>query len=211
MSNVKEYTLKENINNKTNQVEVYFCDAGFAPLFKSYLNKNDFYFLGEDFSIGDISNINIDIKIDTSKSIRLWSSRKCIQEYLIFLYFCYKFEGKNISVVFVDDYLNNVWSIGATTSEEIPEMLKYERKLTETEINKYKEEWIRLVGENSELRFLKDKKVISVKYDYLNDYILKYYDKDDIKGTIGKLMGNDEDNNYSCFTYEFLVNRLMKK
>lgn len=210
MDKTKKFNVKENINPESNQVEVYFGDAGFTPLFKSNLNKNSFYFFGKDFSTGDIKNSDFDIEIDPNKSIRIWSSRKSIQEYLNFLYFCYKFQGRNISVVFADDYSKDVYSINATTSDEIPEMLKYERKLTSKELDKYKEEWLSLVNENSELRIFKDKKVISVDYDYLNEYISKYYNKDmdNITRGVAKLMAHDEDNNYSSAVYRFLIERL---
>lgn len=207
------FNFKEMVNPESNQVEVYFGYSGFTPLFKSNLNKNNLYFFGEDFSIGNIKNIDFDINIDRNKKIRIWSSRTCMQEYLNFLYFCYKFQGRNISVVFVDDYSSNVYSLGATTSDEIPDMLKYEKELTFEELEKYKEDWVRLVNENGELRIFKDKKVMSVDYDYLNEYILKYYNKDmdNITRGVAKLMANDEGNNYSDAIYRFLIERLDDK
>lgn len=202
---------RENTHSESNNVEVYFCDSGFTPLFHSDLKKNTFYSFEEDFSIGNIKNINIDINIDSSKNIRIWSSHSDIHEYLSFLYFCHQFHGQNISVVFVDDYSKYVFSIGTTIHHEIPEILKYEHKLTYEEIEKYKKEWLRLVEKNSELRLFKNKKVISVSYDYLNDYILKHYDKDNLYKSISNLMAADNENHFSSSIYKFLIERIKNK
>lgn len=206
--NEEFFATRENLHPESDQIEVYFCDAGFHPLMKSPLNKNTFYFFKEDFSIGNIKNRNTDIKIDPNKKVRIWTSHINIHEYLSFLYFCYKFKENNISVVFTDNYSKDMNSIGTTTSEEIPKLLKYEQQLTNKEIEKYKEEWLHLVKEDGELRIFKDQKVISVDYDYLNDYILKYYNENNIYETIGNLMANDMENNFSYDVYRFLINRI---
>lgn len=205
-------TLKENTNSNTNQVEVYFCDAGFTPLYKSNLNKNSFYLFYEDFSINDISNINIKVKISKKQKIRIWSSHSNIHEYLNFLYICYQCPDNNISVIFTDDYKKSLYSIGAAKYTEIPTLLKYEIHLTKEEIEMYSNKWLELTKINSELRLFKNGKVINVNYYYLNKYILKYYNETkDIKSLIGKLMGLDEENNLSYDVYKYLVDRLFLK
>ena len=52
--------------------------------------------------------------------------------------------------------------------EEIKELLKYEHKLTDEEKDRYKNEWIKLVNENSEIRLFQNDKIISTNYDYLD-------------------------------------------
>ena len=76
----------------------------------------------------------------------------------------------------------------------------------------YSNKWLELTKINSELRLFKNEKVISVNYDYLNKYILKFYNETkDIKSLIGKLMGLDEENNLSYDVYKYLVDRLFLK
>ena len=214
MAMILEDNCLYNIHPESNQVEVHFTESGFGHLLQTNLNKNTFFGLFRDFTCGDISNIDIDIKIDPTKNIRIWTSHSSIHDYLGFLYFCYKFKGENVSVVFVDDYDKNVRSLGHTSYDEIDELLKHEKKLTTTEINQYKEEWLKLVKENSEFRLFKDKKVISVDYDYLNDYIEEHYNSSDNKNMwriIGSLMCDDTENNLNDRTYKFLLERFISK
>ncbi len=195
-------------NRRKNTVEIVFNDAGYTILSKSNLNKNILYLFPQNFTIGTINNINIKIPIDKDKSIRIWTSHKNIQEYLNFLYICYKFEGKNISVIFTEEYDESAYSISTLRDDEIPLALKYAHNFSENEIDKYKEEWIKLTKENSELRLFKNKIVQSVNYDYLYDYISKYYDKENLSNTIGNLMAHDQENNLNDETYKYLINKL---
>lgn len=200
------FTEKVIDNKNTNKLDVFFGYAAFTPLYKSNLINNDLYAFYEDFTIGNIKDVDIPINIDKDKTVRIWSSRNNTQEYLNFLYFCYKLPNL-ISVVFVNDYNKYLPTVGATTPKEIKELLKYEHKLTKKEKDKYKNEWIRLTNENSEIRLFDNGKIISTNYDYLNSYIDKYYDKNNIRKTVATLMGNDAENNLSSYIYNFLVER----
>lgn len=91
--------------------------------------------------------------------------------------------------------------------EEIKELLKYEHKLTDEEKDRYKNEWIKLADENSEIRLFQNGKIISTNYNYLNSYIDKYYDKNNIRRTVATLMGNDTENNLSSDVYNLLIER----
>ena len=209
MQKKEEYFYKkENINTNSNQIEVYFCDTGFNPLYKSSLKNSTFYFFEKDFTTGNIKNLNIDINIDENKQIRIWTSHTNIHEYLSFLYFCYQSKCKKISVVFTDEYEKEIHSIGITTNEQIEQLLHHERKLTKTEVQKYRKEWLKLEQENSELRMFEKGKVISTNYDHLNNYIEKYYNKNDISETIGKLIANDQENHFSYNVYRLLLERI---
>ena len=76
--------------------------------------------------------------------------------------------------------------------------------------HRYKNEWIKLVNKNSEIRLFKNGKIISTNYDYLNSYIDKYYDENNIRRTVATLMGNDTENNLSSDIYNFLIERKTK-
>ncbi len=114
---------------------------------------------------------------------------------LNFLYFCYKLPNE-ISVIFVNEYDEYVYSAGALNYKEVKELLKYEHKITTEEKDRYKNEWIKLANENSKIRLFKNDKIISTNYDYLDEYIDKYYDKNNIRKTVAALMGNDTENNF---------------
>ena len=200
------FTEKEIDNKNMKNIDVFFGYAAFTPLYKSPLINNDLYGFYEDFTMGSIKDIDIPINIDKNKTIRIWSSKNNTQEYLNFLYFCYKLPNR-ISVIFVNEYDEYVYSAGALNYKEIKELLKYEHKLTKEEKDKYKNEWIKLVNENSEIRLFQNGKIISTNYDYLNSYIDKYYDENNIRRTVAALMGNDTENNLSSDIYNFLIER----
>ena len=200
------FTEKVIDNKNTNKLDVFFGYAAFTPLYKSNLINNDLYAFYEDFTIGNIKDVDIPINIDKDKTVRIWSSRNNTQEYLNFLYFCYKLPNQ-ISVIFANEYNKYVNSVGETVPEEIKELLKYEHKLTDEEKDRYKNEWIKLADENSEIRLFQNGKIISTNYNYLNSYIDKYYDRNNIRRTVATLMGNDTENNLSSDIYNFLIER----
>ena len=200
------FTEKEIDNKNPNNLDVFFGYADFTHLYKSNLINNDLYGFYEDFTMGSIKDIDIPINIDKDKTVRIWSSKSNTQEYLNFLYFCYKLPNE-ISVIFVNEYDEYVYSAGALNYKEIKELLKYEHKLTDEEKDRYKNEWIKLADENSEIRLFQNGKIISTNYNYLNSYIDKYYDKNNIRRTVATLMGNDTENNLSSDIYNFLIER----
>ena len=204
------FTEKEIDNKNMNNLDVFFGYAAFTPLYKSPLINNYLYGFYEDFTMGSIKDIDIPINIDKDKTVRIWSSKSNTQEYLNFLYFCYKLPNE-ISVIFVNEYDEYVYSAGALNYKEVKELLKYEHKITKEEKDRYKNEWIKLVNENSEIRLFKNGKIISTNYDYLNSYIDKYYDENNIRRTVAALMGNDTENNLSSDIYNFLIERKQKK
>ena len=204
------FTEKVIDNKNMNKLDVFFGYAAFTPLYKSNSINNDLYAFYEDFTIGNIKDVDIPINIDKDKTVRIWSSRNNTQEYLNFLYFCYKLPNK-ISVIFVNEYDEYAHSVGEVATEEIAKLLEYEHKLTKEEKDRYKNEWIKLVNKNSEIRLFKNGKIISTNYDYLNSYIDKYYDENNIRRTVATLMGNDTENNLSSDIYNFLIERKQKK
>lgn len=201
------FTEKEIDNKNPNNLDVFFGYAAFTPLYKSNLINNDLYGFYEDFTMGSIKDIDIPINIDKDKTVRIWSSKSNTQEYLNFLYFCYKLPNE-ISVIFVNEYDEYVYSAGALNYKEVKELLKYEHKITTEEKDRYKNEWIKLANENSKIRLFKNDKIISTNYDYLDEYIDKYYDKNNIRKTVAALMGNDTENNLSSDIYNFLIERI---
>jgi len=196
------------MTNKT--IEVYFSSSGYTPLYKSELKKNELFFFDEDFTKGDLKNINIAFEIDPNKHIRIWSSKINIHEYLNFLYICNKFEGENISVIFTDDYDKDAYSVGALSKNEIKNLLKYEKKLSKDDILYYKSEWERLINKNNEIRTFINKKIKNVDYSFFDNYLIQHYNKDK-KTWIINLMINDTINHYSEDFYNYLIDKYNNK
>lgn len=203
-----DYLTKVHETN-SKQVEVYFSDACYGPLFKSDLEANSFYLFDYNFTMGDIQNISIDITIPSTKKIRIWTSHSDIHEYLSFLYFCAHFKGENISVIFVDDYAQDLFSLDAATCKEVSELLKYEKTLSVLDRKKYIQEWESLCHENGELRIFNNKKVISVSYDYFDKKIKTAYlnNSKQLYPAIATLMASDTENHFADFIYKFLLQR----
>lgn len=185
-------------------IEIVFNSGAIKPLKDN--NLNNIYLFDKDYTIGDISNIKLDI--DFNEDIRIWTSKKSVQEYLNFLLFCKYYNG-NISVIFVDRYSSFIRTIGEIDSKEIDNLLKLEKKLSDDEKILFSIEWDTIMKDNSEIRLFSEKNIISVNYKYLNEYIKKYYDKNlSIEKNIGKLMSYDDDNNISFEVWEKIISKL---
>lgn len=189
-------------------VEICFSEAGKNTLKNSILNRNEIIYFSKDFVIGDINNIDREIDIDSSKKVCIYSCRNNIHDYLSFIYLC-SILNNDISVVFTDDYSKDAFSLSSITPKEINDVLKYEKILSKDDIERYKNEWVELSKENSELRIIKDKKVISVSYDYLDKYIKECLVDKDINKTIANMILNDKDNNFSDKVCYYLVERYL--
>ena len=198
----------DNVHN--NVVEICFTKAGEKTLKDSFLNKNEIICFSEDFVIGDISNIDKKINVDSSKKVCIYSCKNNIHDYLSFLYLC-SILNNDIYVVFTDDYVKDAFSLSAISSREINEILKHEKKLSKDNIEKYKNEWKKLTEENSELRIIKNQKVMSVSYNYLDSYINKCTVDGDIHKTVANMMLSDNENNFSDTICYYLLERYMEK
>ena len=151
--------------------------------------------LGMSLSIGDIKNNRIDFlrrfyqdynydytellnkilnNITNDTIIRIWSSKKNDDEYMLLLFLCNFLKDKinKINLVFANDYNKFLCSINALDYRKINDVLKYEKTLSKDEIKAYAKEWNDLVEINSELRVLENKKVKNKKYSDYYDIIL---------------------------------------
>lgn len=194
-----------------NVIEICFNYADEYTLKNSILKDNQIIVFLNDFVIGDISDININLDIDFSKKIRIYSSKNNIQEYLSFIYLCNILKNNDIFVVFIDDFLEEANSLGNIAPDEIGEVLKYEKKLTKSEIASYKNEWKNLVKENGDIRLFKNKKVISVPFNYLDNYIKECIVNNDNDMTVAHMMLNDIENHFSDNVCYSLLNKYLKR
>lgn len=176
------------------------------------LYPNENYFFEEEFNFKKEME-ELKKYISKAEKIRVWSSHKSADEFLLFLYICYLFPDKNISVVFSDEYNSNCWSIGCMDFKEVNKLSKKEHLLSKQEIEDYTNKWLEIVKENSELRYIENGNLKNVSIDYFDDTILSYLGNEETKiiTLIGKLMANAVIDNNSDSVYCYLINRLIDK
>lgn len=146
--------------------------------------------------------------------IRVWSSHLDCDDYCLLLFICNFFNDKNISVVFSEECNWYATTCTKMTENEIKDLLKKEHILKKNEIDQYKEEWAKIVDENTELRFMINGSVKSVNIDYFDNEIierLRMMGEVNIYSLVANLMGNPivPFVHYSDYIYLYLVNRLI--
>lgn len=156
-----------------------------------------------------MDNINSDTKI------RIWSSKKDDDDYMLLLFLCnfLKTKTNKISVIFCNDYNEYCWSLNALDYKEIGLLLKFEKELTEDEIQNFSNEWNDLVEINSELRIFEDGKVKNKKYSDYYDSILNILREKaacTISNLIADCMIKRVINDAGDLLYLFLIDQLIE-
>ena len=191
--------------------------------------------LGMSLSIGDIKYNRIDFlrkfyqddnynytkslneilnSITNDTIIRIWSSKKNDDEYMLLLFLCNFLKDKTnkINVIFASDYNEFLYSINALEYKEIRSILKYEKTLSKDEIEAYAKEWNDLVEINSELRVLENGEIKNKKYSDYYDIILntlKEIAPCKISILIAECMGKEALNNTGDLVYLTLIDKLI--
>lgn len=80
---------------------------------RSWLLEN-----GEDYEIEKFFQ-DLNKLLPKVKKVRIWSSRVCVDEFLMFCFLCDYIKEKEIYVTFADEFLEETWSIGCMTKEEV--------------------------------------------------------------------------------------------
>ena len=146
--------------------------------------------------------------------IRIWSSKKNDDDYMLLLFLCNFLKDKinTINVVFSSDYNELQYSINFLDYKKVNDVLKYEKTLSKDEIETYAKEWNKLVEINSELRTLENGKVKSKKYSDYYDIILsilKEITPCKIANLIGECMAKEVLNDARDFVYLYLIDQLI--
>ena len=145
--------------------------------------------------------------------LRIWSSKKDSNEYLMLLYLCSILpDDKDIYVTFAD--LENFISIGYLNGKEIEKIAKKEHKLTKEEKENYKKEWEMLVDENGDIRFFENEKIKSTNFNYLDKPILELLNETKAISCIefvAELMVNYFLDTTGDYEYKYLLERLIKQ
>lgn len=217
--------------------EIIYSDSTVGSMSKSKLNKNEIIKFDTIFSIADLSNIenyeiylpkkiyleniiyNFKSRIDelnksikNKNKIRIWSSHKEINSYLLLLYLCNYLKNYkcDIFVVYSNEYDEECYSPSCMLYEELEKLSHLEHKLTKEEILSFSNEWVNIRNINSEMRILENNKVKSVSYDYFDDEILEKLKKlGAVKQIhlIGQLVA---DHHMIDTIFVYLINRLIR-
>ena len=158
--------------------------------------------------ITEISN-----SIKNGDKIRIWTTHKEANSYLMFLYICNYFleVDCDLYVLFSDELNKDFYSPSCMREQELEELTKLEHKLTKQEKQDYSNTWNQVVKVNSNMRIMEKNIVKSVSFDYYNDTILKVLkDLGEIKTIklVARLMANIY---FSDIFLTYLIDRLIKK
>ena len=189
-------------------------DKGILTLNNEYcdLISSEIYDISNTSSLKDIIN-GLEESIKNNNKIRIWTTHKQIDSYLMFLYVCNYFSNidANLYVLFSDEFDSDFFSPSCMNEKELEELSKLEHKLTKDEIKRYSNEWNKIINDNLDMRIVENNKVKSVTFDYYNDIILnKLNELGEVKvvGLVGRLM-SDIHLYDTVFTY--LIYRLIKE
>ena len=208
-------------NNKIIKFDSLFsiCDLSNIDIVILTLNNeycdlisSEIYDISNTSSLKDIIN-DLEESVKNNNKIRIWTTHKQIDSYLMFLYVCNYFSNieSNLYVLFSDDFDNDCFSPSCMNENELEQLSKLEHKLTKEEIKKYSNQWKELINDNLDMRIIENNKVKSVTFDYYNDIILnKLSELGEVKmvSLVGRLM-SDIHLYDTVFTY--LIYRLIKE
>lgn len=173
---------------------------------RSWLVKND-----EDYEIEKWFQ-ELHRLLSKVRKVRIWSSRVCSDEFLMFCFLCDYIKEKEIYVTFADDFLEETWSIGCMTKEEVKALILKEHLLTKEDILYYQNLWKKVLEVNSEIRYMKQKEVVSVSFDYFTDIILEFVAKNQeisVCKLTATLMGYRVIENFGTLEYCYMIKRLI--
>lgn len=176
------------------------------------LISSEIYDINNTYSLKNIIN-DLEESIKNNNKIRIWTTHKQIDSYLMFLYVCNYFSNidYDLYVLFSDEFDKECYSPSCMNEKELEELSKLEHKLTKEEIKKYSNEWKEIINDNLDMRIIENNKVKSVTFDYYNDIILnKLNELGEVKmvSLVGRLM-SDTHLYDTVFTY--LIYRLIKE
>lgn len=174
--------------------------------------------LGKQYFEPDFKeNINLIYnEIEKGSKIRIWTSHKSNDDYLLFLYMCDLLKDKidSIYVVYSDEYNEHCWTLSCMDYLEVRQLFVKEHKLSKDEINEYAKTWQQIKKENSELRIIEDGQIKNLPFSYYDEEILsrlKHNGECTIANLVGELMGNFVINDMGDLEYLYLIDILIKK
>ena len=134
--------------------------------------------------------------------------------YCLLLYICYLLKEKNISVIYTEELDWEATTLGCITEKELKILEQKEHVLKEMEKDNFSNQWLKLINDNTELRFMINGQVISKDINYFDNDILQRLEKlgkVNIHTLVADLMGNPiiPSVRYADFIYIYLINKLI--
>lgn len=165
----------------------------------------------ESLTKNQITEISKSIK--NGDKIRIWTTHKEANSYLMLLYICnYFLEADcDLYVLFSDELNDDFYSPSCMREGELEELSKLEHKLTKQEKQDYSNIWNQVVKNNSNMRIMENNNVKCVSFDYYNDTILELLKElGEVKTIklVARLMANIY---FSDIFLTYLIYRLIKK
>lgn len=154
--------------------------------------------------------------VNSDTKIRVWSSHLDSDDYCLLLLICYLFKENKVSAIFSEEISWYATTLGCIDEKEVVELENKEHILKEYEKEDYYNEWIKIVNDNKELRYMLNGKVISCDINYFDKDILKRLEqlgKIYIYNLVADLMINPiiPGVRYADFIYLYLIERLEKQ
>ena len=107
------------------------------------------------------------------QKIRVWTSHLDADDYCLFLLICYLFKDKKISAIFSEELDWAATTLSCISEKEIPNLEKREHILKEYQKEDHYKEWLNIVKENKELRYMINGTVISCDIDRFDNDIIE--------------------------------------
>lgn len=107
------------------------------------------------------------------QKIRVWTSHLDADDYCLFLLICYLFKDKEIGAIFSEELDWAATTMSCISEKEIPILEKREHILKEYQKEDHYKEWINIVKENKELRYMINGTVISCDIDRFDNDIIE--------------------------------------
>ena len=123
-------------------------------------------------------------------------------------------KDKELSVLFSDDYQEDIYSIGMLNESEVLLLKEKEHVLTSSEKDAYDKEWKSIVLNAGDIRIMQDKKVACMSFLGVENIlfeILKVIGPMSITDFCLFLMSNYVIDDISSDIYEYLIKRMIKE
>ena len=180
-------------------LEIIFSGSLFISL-NELKNEENIVLIKAQFNLADLTSIHDDIlivpkkfpqnkesnniskekrliktAIDSGRKIRIWTSHTDIYSYLGLLYVCSLIgdEQCELYVTFSDELNSKFHFPGCLMTKELEQLEQLEHRLTKEEIKNYSLLWENVVKNNSQMRVIKDGKILNVNYDYYDSKIME--------------------------------------
>ena len=155
---------------------------------------------------GKIKELNSYIK--NNSSIRIWYSNSDNEDACNMCFLLYYLSEYKVKI-----YLTEIKDgLGSCNEQDLIKLVDKKKLINTKFINKYKELWLKLEEENSDIRIALNDKIVSYKFKYLDDKIMAVLGNKEFRyyGLIGECMIKRICNFYSDIIFKNRIDYLIK-